>query len=168
VTTPADLPALLDRTIAELTRRGLHDEALGAFKPSRGVAIFRTADAFVPVGRAWRLGVLLLSSDGRLFALGEVTRAVEPKRAAVNRSPAGEERRAYRAAASRSAFPTGEAINFNFEPIALHAASLTAGSAPLFVRDGAVQVIVDPASGGSADLERYLADRTAVLAGDVF
>ncbi|MDQ1573587.1 MAG: hypothetical protein QOH44_1146 [Actinomycetota bacterium] len=161
-----ELPGLLVSTVVALSDAGVHDEALGAFKPSRGVLIFRTADAFAPVGRAWRLGVLLLDRSGGLYSLGEVTRAVAPGRAAVNRSAAGTERRSYREAASRSAFPAGEAVNFGFAPLALDAASLAAGSGPLFLLDGQIMVTVDPASGGATDLERYLADRVAALMGD--
>jgi hypothetical protein len=166
VTSLDDLPALLSSTVARLVSAGVHDEALGAFKPSRGVLIFRTADAFTPVGRAWRLGVLLLDRSGNLYSLGEVTRAVAPGRAAVNRSAAGTERRAYREAASRSAFPPGEAINFGHAPLALDAVALAAGSGPLFLLGGQIMVTVDPASGGATDLERYLADRVAALTGD--
>ena len=161
MTSPADLPALLASTVAKLD--DVHDEALGVFKPSRGIAIFRTADAFAPAGRAWRLGVLLLDRSGRLYSVGEVTRAVMPGRAAVNRSALGEERRAYRAAASRSAFPAGEAINFGYAPI-----SLDPISRPLFERDGHVFVVVDAASGGCAPLDSYLAERVAVLTADVY
>jgi hypothetical protein len=168
VTSPAALPELLASTVASLTSAGVHDEALGVFKPSRGIAMFRTADAFAPAGRAWRLGVLLLDRSARLYSVGEVTRAVQPGRAAVNRSALGEERRAYRAAASRSAFAAGEAINFGYSPVALDAAALAAGSGPLFVHDGRVFVVVDPASGGAADLDSYLAERVAVLMGDVY
>jgi hypothetical protein len=157
---------LLARAVAGLESAGVHDEALAAWKHSRGVFGIGASDSLVPAGRAWRLGVLLLDRGGFLYSTGQVTRAVQPGRAAVNRSAAGEERRAIRAIAARGDFTRGEVINHGWEPIALDDASLAAGSGPLSIQDGVVMVRFDPGDLGVAPLERYLADRVSILLGD--
>jgi hypothetical protein len=161
-----ELGVLLARTIARLEAAGIRDEALASWKHSRGVLGIGASDSLIPVGRAWRLGVLLLGRGGALYSTGEVTRAVQPGRAAVNRSTRGEQRRAIRAIAARGNFPRGEVINHGWAPIALDEASLATGSGLLSVRDGAVQVRIDPDELGVVPLERYLGDRVSILLGD--
>ncbi len=160
------LDDLLARTVAQLEAASVHDEALAAWKHSKGVFGIGASDSLVPAGRAWRLGVLLLDRGRFLYSTGEVTRAVQPGRAAVNRSAAGEERRAIRAIAARGDFARGEVINHGWQPIAIDEASLAAGSGPLSLRDGVVVVRFDPGDLGVAPLERYLADRVGILLGD--
>jgi hypothetical protein len=161
-----DVRDLLARTVRDLDAAGVPDESLGAWKHSRGILGMGASDSLVPAGRAWRLGVLLLDRGGFLYSTGEVTRAVQPGRAAVNRSAAGEERRAIRAIAARGDFPKGEVVNHGWQPIALDESSLAAGSGPLSIQDGVVAVRFDPGDLGIAPLERYLADRFAILLGD--
>ena len=157
---------LLARTVDSLVAAGVRDEALAAWKHSRGVFGIGASDSLVPAGRAWRLGVLLVDRGGFLYATGQVTRAMQPGRAAVNRSAAGEERRAIRAIAARGDFARGEVINHGWEPIALDDASLAAGSGPLTLENGVVMVRFDAGDLGVAPLERYLADRVSILLGD--
>jgi hypothetical protein len=162
----AGLRELLAGTVARLEAAGVHDESMAAWKHSRGLLGLGASDSLVPTGRAWRLGVLLLDRGGHLSSTGEVTRALQPGRAAVNRSASGEERRAVRAIAARGNFPRGEVINHGWTPIAIDDASLAAGSGPLSIRDGAVLVRFDPGELGVAPLERYLDDRISILLGD--
>jgi hypothetical protein len=162
----SDLTELLARTVAQLEAAGVPDEALGAWKHSRGLFGIGASDSLVPEGRAWRLGVLLLDRGGYLYSTGQITRAIEPGRAAVNRSAAGEERRAIRAVAARGDFPRGEVVNHGWEPIALDEASLRSGAGPLSMRDDVVMVRFDPTELGIAPLSRYLADRVSILFGD--
>lgn len=144
-----DLPELLARTVAELERRGAPDEALAALRKTRlrGTRLVRT-------GRAWRLGVLLLDREGRLYETATVTRAVEPLRGVTNRSAAAEARRELRHIAARSGFPEGEAVNVDPVPLEL--------DGPLSVEDGVVMVRWN-AGGGIRPLEAYLADRLSLL-----
>jgi hypothetical protein len=168
VTSPERVPELLLATVTQLEAAGIHDEALAAWKHTKGVFGIGASDSLEPAGRAWRLGVLLLDRGGFLYSTGEVTRAIQPGRAAVNRSAAGEERRAVRAIAARGNFPRGEVINHGWRSIATDEASLAVGSGPLSVRGGVVVVTFDPASAdlGTAPLDRYLADRLAILLAD--
>lgn len=157
-----ELRGRLTALVAELQASGAADEALGEFVPSRGFGPFATAEKFRSVGRAWRLGALLVDEVGRLYSTGELTRAIEPGRAAVNRSAAGERRRALRLAAARS-FPRGAVVNYQFVPIDTASDAVDTGSGPLSIVAGSVAVELEP--GAFADLEHYLAERLALLLG---
>lgn len=156
---PADLEAVLRQTIADLTARSVADEALGELSTPR----FRAA-RIVPIGRAWRLGVLLLDRDGVLYATGAVTRAIVPQRGVANKSPDAEVRREFRRAAARGRFAEGEVVNFGVTRLALDVASLEAGSGPLQMRDGEVAVLWNPADPerGFRPVADYLSERAAL------
>ena len=143
------LARLLAATVAELQRRGIPDEALATLRVPR----FGRA-RLVPAGRAWRLGVLLLGRDGRLYETATVTRAVEPLRGVTNRSAEADARRQLRHIAVRSGFPVGEAVNV--DPVPVHL------DGPLSVEDGVVMIRWN-AGGGIRPLEAYLADRLSLL-----
>ncbi|MGV8969912.1 MAG: hypothetical protein ACOH1J_05635 [Microbacteriaceae bacterium] len=161
----SSLPSLLAAAVAQLQLAGAPIEALGEMRRGRGIGSLRTASALHPVGYAWRLGVLLLTEDCRLFATGEVTRAVMPQLAVTNRSESAEHRRDIRRAAVRGRFPDGEAINYGFIPIALDAESLRAGSGPLSI-DGDAVVVEWSTRLGTRPLADYLADRARLLTED--
>lgn len=160
-----DLRELLARTVASLDASGAPDEAMAIRRPPGGFWAFKTAARMVPVGRAWRLGVLLLDRQGNLYATGEVTRAIQPLRGVTNRSPEAERRREDRRAAVRGHFATGEAVNFGFFAIALDAESLALGSGPLWVVNDTVMVRWDEnhPDHGVSRLDSYLADRASLL-----
>ncbi|MCU1508466.1 MAG: hypothetical protein JWQ12_731 [Glaciihabitans sp.] len=153
------LKYLLSRTVAQLDAAGAKDEALATFVPSRGIGPIRTPDALRPAGRAWRLGVLLLDRHGNLFSVGEVTRAVEPGRAATNRSAEGERRRAIRRIAARGRFAPGEVINFDYrliEPGRDAVVSIDDDGRPVLHWDVGGREATQP-------LDEYLADRAELL-----
>jgi hypothetical protein len=156
---------LVGLAIESLLARNVHDEALGVMREPRGFSVFKTAPMIAPVGRAWRLGVLLVDKSGGVYETGDVTRAIEPLRAVTNRSAEAEARRDDRRAAARGKFPEGEVVNHRFIPLDLDDETLTAGSGPLKVRDGVVMVHWDRSSPdrGISTLERYLADRVSIL-----
>lgn len=145
------LAATLARTIAELERIGVPDEALATLVQRR----FR-GPRLVAFGRAWRLGVILLDREGRLYETTTVTRAVEPLRGVTNRSAEAEARRDVRRIAARSGFPEGETINVDPVPVG-------PGSGPL-VLEGDEVLIRWSAHGPPRRLDAYLAERVALLA----
>ena len=92
----------------------LLDEALGIWRPEKklfGVPRPRVID---PVGRAWRLGALLIDREGALYATGNVTRAIVPKDFNSDKTVAGDERREIQRAAARGAFRPGESVNYDW------------------------------------------------------
>ena len=106
-----DLDAILQRAVARLET--VQDDALGNVKTSRF-----TAPKIVPVGRAWRLGSVLLDRDGQLYRAGRTTRAVEPKQFLANKSNEAAQRREEQLAAVRGKVPAGDTVHFDYEPLA--------------------------------------------------
>jgi hypothetical protein len=133
-TTLAGIREVIDRAHRALSTAGARDEALADYVLPRRVLGVQRRAAMVPVGRVWRLGVLLIENNGTLRATGLTTRAIEPGRAAYQ-SASAEIRREYRAAAFRGRFTKGETVNFDAPVIELDAEALTTSTGPLFVRD---------------------------------
>jgi hypothetical protein len=157
------LMALLERTASWLDESGARDEALGALQRRRGLLGLGGGLRLVPHGRVWRLGVLLLDRERRLYAGGAVTRAVEPRHPNYQ-SVSGEERRELRRIALESGFPPGEVVNYDAEELPLDEESLRGGGGPLELADDAL--LVHWAAGQRAvDLARYLEERGRLLSG---
>jgi hypothetical protein len=161
--------AAVDRARASLSAAaarlaGVADEAVAEFEPStRRFGIPRKA-RLRPVGRAWRLGVLLLAADGGVRATGSVTRAVAPGHPG-HMAVSTEERREVRAAAYQGPFPPGSTVNYDAPVLALTAEALRDAPGPLLLRDGRVVVRWSLSAGDDAalDLDAYLAERVALL-----
>lgn|GEM_PF-181087 len=150
--------------VARLVAAGARDEALAVFVPRQRRMLVTREPVLRPVGRVWRLGVLLLDGDGVLRATGSIVRATEPGRPAYQ-SLSAETRRAYRAAAQRGHFPAGETVNYDAEVIEVDADGLRASTGPVFVRDGRAFVRWNAATPDAAvPLEAYLAERVGLLA----
>lgn len=151
-----DVQQLLDAAVERLRSLNVADEALARMTVRRGPF----APKLVRTGRAWRLGVLLLGTDGSLYATGKVTRAIEPLRAVTNRSAEAEARRDDRRAAVRGRFPEGEVVNYGFGPIDL--AKLPESGGPVVMRDGVAHVVWNT-GGGTRPLAGYLDERIGIL-----
>lgn len=147
----AALAGMLDRAITELSTAGVPDEALATLRPARRLGPITRPARFVPAGRAWRLGALLVTSAGELFATGSVTRAIVPRDFAANKGPAEEERRELQRAAARGPFSRGESVNFGYRE-ALDTIVLVDGEEPLLALPDA-----------RVPLARYLDDRVRLL-----
>ena len=142
--------------ISGLVARGARDEALGVWRERKTFGVARPP-VIEPVGRAWRLGSLLLDRDGNLYATGRVTRAIEPRDYNSDKTVAGEARREEQRAAARGSFRSGETVNFDVVLLDVEHPTppLALVDGELFVMDGAVH----------APLLRYLADRAELLPG---
>ncbi|SDR65680.1 hypothetical protein [Agrococcus carbonis] len=152
--------ALLTAMAARLAAAGARDEALARYEePKPALGVIPRRPTMRPLGRAWRLGALLLQADGSVWATGISTRVAEPGRP-QHHSASVETRRAYRAAAIQGGFPMGETVNHSVAPIALDA-TLIGGPGPLVVRDG--EVWVRWGSDAPVPLARYLDDLADLL-----
>lgn len=160
-----DLDALLARTVAQLQAMDAADESLATMREPRGISIIKTKPALLPIGRAWRLGVLLLDRLGNLYATGEVTRAIEPQIAVTNRSAEAERKRDLRRAAARGPFPEGEIVNLGFTMLDLGEQALAESDGPVLL-DSDVGVLVVLPSGSTMPIDLYLADRVSLFALD--
>lgn len=168
-------PAVVDALRAELARAAstlqaasARTEALAEFVPERRVLGLPLAARMRPLGRVWRLGVLLLEADAsepRLFATGMLTRAQPPGRAGYQ-SRSAEVRREYRAAAQKGRFAEGETVDFDAVPIDVDALDELPASSPILVRADGVFVrwngSADPAA--VVPVSSYLAERVELLA----
>ncbi len=154
------LEGVLRRAVASLVEHGIHDEAVAELKPARKIALFTKPPVMVATGRAWRLGVLLLSRDGELRATGSITRVAEAGHP-TGLSSSVERRRDARLAATRGRFPPGEVVNFDIRVIALDPNALRAGTDLVVLVDDVLRVRLP--TGGSMPLEAYLADRMSVM-----
>lgn len=165
--------AALAGAAARLTAAKARDELLAELITDRRTLFIRREPVLRPIGRVWRLGVLLLQvpaapADGdalRLYATGNLIRATTPGRTQYI-SASAETRRAYRAAAERGHIPTGETVDFDAVPIALDAESLAASTGPLLLREGRVLVrwSASTTDADARDFHAYLDERVDLLA----
>ena len=159
--TDPGLAAILGHTVTWLSEHGARTELLARLRRRRGLLGLTGGSSLVPQARAWRLGVLLLDVDGRLYTGGTVTRSVEPRHPNYQ-SVSGEERRELRRMAFESGLPAGEVVTVDPEELPLDRDSLARGSGPLSL-DGD-RVVVSWAPGQrSVDLSRYLDERARLL-----
>lgn len=159
----------VDRAVRELAAASARTETLAEYVPARRVLGVPRAPRMSPIGPVWRLGVLLLDADGRLYSTGRVIRAERPVRRSVIAESVAEHR-AYRAAAVKGGIPEGATVVFDAAPLELDEAALTAGSGPLALIDGPEVAVVavrwNPSTAGALmPLEPYLAERVELLVG---
>ncbi|MEO7123326.1 MAG: hypothetical protein ABI400_09485 [Lacisediminihabitans sp.] len=149
---------------SRLERSGAKDEIRADLTTRRLLLGLVRPPVFVPRGRVWRLGVLLLGHDQTLYATGLITRVTDTPRPTFQ-SNAAEERRGYRALALRSGLPKGATVNFNAPVIALDRASLRDSTGPLFLQDDLPSVRWSHSLGGemTMSLDDYLRDRVELL-----
>lgn len=162
MTAGALLAALLRATVDRLEAAGARDEALAVVKAPRGLGPFKTSAAMQPVGRAFRLGVILLDHDARLYRVGKITRATDTGRP-QNLSLSVEQRRADRQAASRGHFTPGDVVNYEQAEIPQDDASLTPSGDPLSFDGTRLLVRWGIGPGERRPLDAYLRDRADLL-----
>lgn len=146
--------AALRDAASRLAAAGAREEALAELVEPRAVLGIARAPRMRRIGRAWRLGALLLDAEGGLWRTGLSTRVAEPGRP-QHLSSSAEQRRAFRAAALRGGFRMGETVNHGIARIPLDE-SLIGGDGPLRIRDG--EATVRWGTDAPVPLERYLAD----------
>jgi hypothetical protein len=149
---------ILAAAVERLDAGGARDEFLVELIQPRwlGVKLGARLDT---VDRVWRLGVVLLSRSGALYATGTTLRVTEPRHPNAQ-SRLAEDRREIRALALKSGIPGGETINLDALDIQLDA--LTETSRPVARRDGELFVAWAPGS-DLTPLGPYLDERVALL-----
>lgn len=156
--TPDELPALLRSTVEALEGGHARTESLARLTERRRILGLGGGQVFEPLGRVWRLGVLLLGADGTLYAAGAVTRAAEERQHGWTAVSAAE-RSAIRALAARS-FPVGETVNYDAAILVPNPGGGV--EAPLHLIDGDVRVEWAPKQHPTA-IAAYLRERTELL-----
>jgi hypothetical protein len=158
----AEVRARLDDAVRRLDAAGARDEALAEFVPRHRRLLVTREATLRPIGRVWRLGVLLLDRASVLRATGSIIRATAPGRPAYQ-SLSAESRRAYRAAAQRGHFAPGETVDFDAPVIDLQVDALTRSTGPLLLREGRALVRWSAASTAAVPFESYLSERVELL-----
>lgn len=133
-------------------------ERLGELQEGRRFLGIPRAPRIVDRGRAWHLGVLLLTDD-EVLSTGDIVRS----RAEVRRGfPAESQRRRAElaAAAERGGVPEGETVHIGWQRV--DPLLVDDHSAPLALRDGEPAVRWS-ARGGYVPLARYLDERIDLL-----
>lgn len=133
---------------------GIPKEGLGDERSSRW-----RGDRIVRVGDAWHLGVLLLTDD-RALATGEVLRAADPGRRGYTAESA-RERAARRQMALRGGFREGEVVHVGWSVIDVDAVDAGGSSGPLAMRDDVPMVRWTGSS--YRPLEGYLDEQVALV-----
>ena len=155
----------------ELTAAGVSPDALAEYVPPRRVLIATKKATMRPIGEAWRIGTILLASDGTLYALGSSTRAAERGRPGYQ-SLSREERRDIAAAALRGGYPEGTSVAYDATPLPLAVDSPVvtgAGDAdpqlPIGYADGEIRIRWRTGAplAGAQPLAAFLRERVALL-----
>lgn len=156
------------RAVATLSAGDARTEILAEFVPERRVLGVARAARMRPIGRVWRLGVLLLDADGSVLGTGQVVRAERPTRRSIT-AEAVAEQRALRAAAVKGGIAEGETVDFGARRVDFAELAGTGASGPLVLSEahgagGKVLVRWNPAQPDALiDLASYLADRVELL-----
>lgn len=160
----AGIREMLSGAVVVLDHAGARDEALARFVSPRRRLGFTRPSVMLPLGRVWRLGVLLLDRDATVYATGSITRVTEPVWPNYQ-SLSAEQRRGYRAAALKGGFAQGETVNFDATVIELDATQLRSSRGPLFLRGDSALVRWSRSApdDDATDLESYLSDRVSLL-----
>lgn len=153
--------------VAALRSAGVPPEALAEYVPgARRLLVLPKPATMRSLGEVWRLGSLLLDTEGGLWAAGRATRAAERGRIGYQ-SISREERRDIAAAALRGGYATGSPVNFDAQPLSLDEDALRAlgPQSPIGLADGEVRVRwrAGAALEGAPSLEQYLSERVTLL-----
>lgn len=153
----------VDRAVLALADASARTETLAEYVPGRRVLGMPRAPRMARIAPVWRLGVLLLDADGRLYATGRVIRAERAVRRSITAESVAEQR-AYRAAAIKGGLAEGETVDFEAQPIPLDVDALAAASGPLVLVGDEVLVRWNPAQPESlTPIEAYLRERVDLL-----
>lgn len=152
-------------TVERLRAAGAPTEFLARTRPARrALGIIPRPATMERFGEGWRLGALVLTTDGRVFATGRVfraDRAVRPGQQAAS----AQERRDLRLAALRAGFPDGAAVDLDPEPIPLDEPARLRDGGTVVLRGDRLLVRWMPGAGDDAlaPFERYLAERADLV-----
>lgn len=154
-------------TVSALRFAGIVPEALAEFVPEgRRLFVLPRAATMRPIGEVWRLGTLLLGTEGGLWAAGKATRAAERGRVGYQ-SVSREDRRDLAAAALQGGYPIGTPVNFDARPLPLDIVALRSLCADSPIGLAGDEVRVRWRAGASLDeaptLESYLRERASLL-----
>ncbi|HLP22499.1 MAG TPA: glutaminase [Microbacteriaceae bacterium] len=130
-------------------------ELIARMEQPRAIGPIRRAPRLVAVAECWRLGAILLDTEGQLYAAGTVIRA-ERERQHGYPSRLAEQRAELKAAAQRGGIDQGRTVNLDVRRL-----DTDHPSPPLRDRDGILEV--EWAPNAWVPLEPYLRERIALM-----
>lgn len=149
MTTASELLTAARTSLADVQKEGLGEERSSRWRGAR----------IVRVGKAWHVGVLLLTDD-RTLTTGEVLRAADPGRRGYTAESA-RARAERRQMALRGGFREGEVVHVGWSVIDVDAVDEGGSSGPLALQEG---VPVVRWSGESyRPLEGYLREQIELM-----
>ena len=161
--------AACDATVTSLQAAGIAPKALANLVPERRVMFITKRATMQQLGEVWRLGTLLLGTDGALYAQGRSTRSRERGRPSYQ-SESREERRDIAAAALRGGYEEGSPVNFDASLLLAASAAVpdqfaASTSSPVGLFDGEVRVRWRAGAplAGASTLSAFLAERAGLL-----
>jgi hypothetical protein len=169
---PASPEAVVHAAARRLQAASVPTEALAEFQPvRRRFLVFTAAARFIPVTEVWRVGRLLLSTQGDLYAHGATTRSAKRLRLGLQ-SASQELRRDLAGVAFNSGFAEGAEVNYGAQPIPLdpeelveHLRNTNAEQLPVAVVDGEIRVLWRPGMPAheAQTLSAYVNERIALM-----
>lgn len=155
----ADDRAALAATVARLTQAAHpHDHFGTTIGARKSLGFIPRKQTYRRAGVGWRLGVVAVDIDGRLYVVGQIVRATRQVLPG-HQAESARERRAMKEQLVDVGFPDGATVLLDATPVARGAAE---AAGPVVVRAGRILVRWMPGAPDSAlmPLPSYLAERT--------
>lgn len=159
----ADDRAALAATVARLTQAAHpHDHFGTTIGARKSLGFIPRKQTYRRAGVGWRLGVVAVDTDGRLYVVGQIVRATRQVLPG-HQAESARERRAMKEQLVDVGFPDGATVLLDAVPVVNPAAvQPTTASGPVVARDGRILIRWMPSAPDSAlmPLPAYLAERT--------
>ena len=161
----ADDRAALAAAVATLTAAAHPRDHFGTTVGARkSLGFIPRKQTYRRAGEGWRLGVIAVDTDARLYAVGQIVRATRQVLPG-HQAESARERRAVKEQLVDVGFPDGATVLLDAVPVTESgpaAVQTTTASGPVVVRDGRILIRWMPSAPDSAlmPLPTYLAERT--------
>lgn len=152
--------------VGSLQRAGVQPEPLAILLAAhKRWGVITVAAKMLPVAEVWRLGVLLVDTDGQLWVAGRTTRAAERQRRSFQAASL-EERRDIAATALKAGYDLGQSVNYDAARLDLAALTESPEADGVVAwHDDVLRVRWRAGAdlAGAPTVEEYLSERTALL-----
>ncbi len=161
----ADDRAALAATVARLTQAAHpHDHFGTTIGARKSLGFIPRKQTYRRAGVGWRLGVVAVDTDGRLYVVRQIVRATRQVLPG-HQAESARERRAMKEQLVDVGFPDGATVLLDAVPVTENGpapAQMATASGPVVVRDGRILIRWMPSAPDSAlmPLPAYLAERT--------
>lgn len=156
---------MIARTVERLRAGNTPTESLARTRPARRVlGIIPRPATMERLGEGWRLGAVVLTTDGRLYETGRVFRADRTVRPG-HQAASAQARREVRLAALSAGFPDGATVDLDPVPVPLDEPERLRNGRVVVLREAALFIRWMPSAGDDAlvPFERYLVERADLL-----